>query len=140
MKKAFLFALLLIAASFLVAGTFLLFFVIDLSKCEDILEKEILSPNGKNRAFIYSRSCNATVPLTTRISINDNSKKELTDADNVLATKPEFIYGLYWLNENTMVVIGEQEYFISRTDNLKGIKIKYVKKDKGKNNVFWLKK
>ncbi len=109
--------------------------------CENTVEKEVLSPNGKNKAVIFDRGCGATTGFMTVISVfpanhklSNDEKDYVLFADNVYQNESDnngqiqlgsFNFDVKWINNEELLVLYTESKNLSKKDSFNNIKIRY---------------
>ena len=106
--------------------------------CGNEISQEILSPNGKLKAVIFTRNCGATTGFSTQISLLPKTQKLLNSGGNIFTTD---WYGqppieVNWVSNEQLIIKypREAKTFTKETD-FDDITIKYETYDETQSST-----
>jgi hypothetical protein len=123
--KAFLITIITIIILFM-AGRYLLNFLFE-DLCGNDIKQRIPSPNGKNIAYVFDRSCGATTGFSPQLSILYKGDELENESGNTFRSEKDF--SIEWLDEKNLKVIydiSSETYEMKKKVN--GITIEYIGK------------
>lgn len=100
------------------------------SKCENVVLKEIISPNGKQVAVLFERSCGATTPFVQVVMIRESgSAFKADDPESFIFTmRGKHEIGIQWEAADHLIIKRPQDAndIFKEIRLWKGTKISYT--------------
>lgn len=108
------------------AGKYLLDFLFE-DMCGNDIKQKIPSPNGKNVAYLFERSCGATTGFSPQLSILDKDADFQNKPGNTFRSDKDF--SIEWIDEKNLKVIYDKSSETSEMDKkVNVVRVKYVGK------------
>ncbi len=87
---------------------------------------EALSPDGRHKAVAFRRSCGATTPFSTHVSILTSSRQLSNEAGNVFVHDELPALSVRWLDDSHLHISGANpRTAFRRLEDFEGIHIRY---------------